>query len=347
MQDVLYFTVYAFAGWLLESLVSTAARRRPVNRGFLHGCFCPIYGFGALCAVLSFRISAWCAQGVPGFAGRFLTDALGALLSTLFAVGLELTAGALLKRLFDCRLWDYRKRFANFRGYICLPYALLWGVLACAAAKLLHPLLTRFPAPLPRAARDALGAVFLVYFLADFLFTSLSLLLRRYRAEEASLRRDYEACVRDLLESPRVRTMDGFTQHGTVSCLTHCRHVSYLSYAACRLFGLDARAAARGGLLHDYFLYDWHTSAPCRWHGFRHPGLALKNARHDFVLTAVEEEVIARHMWPLTITPPQHAAALAVSMADKICTAAEVLEDRAGARRYRALRKRIGSVLEK
>lgn len=331
----------------MESLASTAARKKPVNRGFLHGCFCPIYGFGALCAVLSFRVSALCARGVPGFAGRFLTDALGALLSTLFAVLLEFTAGSLLERVFACRLWDYRRQFANFKGYVCLPYALLWGALTCAAARLLHPPLVRLLAPLPRAARDALGAVFLLYFLADFLFTSLSLLLKRYRAEEDSLRRDYGACVRDLLESPGVRTMDGFIQHGTVSCLTHCRHVSYLSFVACRLFGLDAPAAARGGLLHDYFLYDWHTSAPCRWHGFRHPGLALKNARRDFVLTGVEEEIIARHMWPLTITPPQHAAAFMVSIADKICTTAEVLEDRAGARRYRALRKRLGAVLEK
>jgi uncharacterized protein len=56
--------------------------------------------------------------------------------------------------------------------------------------------------------------------------------------------------------------MEKFIQHSDVSCLEHCMSVSYNSYLICRRLGLNYQAAARGGLLHDLFLYDWHVSKP-------------------------------------------------------------------------------------
>ena len=67
---------------------------------------------------------------------------------------------------------------------------------------------------------------------------------------------EYLALVRDILENEQVRSMDGYFQHGRTTCLRHSINVSYLSYLFCKKHGLDARAAARGGLLHDLFLYD-------------------------------------------------------------------------------------------
>ena len=69
---------------------------------------------------------------------------------------------------------------------------------------------------------------------------------------------EYLALVRDILKNEQVRSMDGYFQHGRTTCLRHSINVSYLSYLFCKKHGLDARAAARGGLLHDLFLYDWH-----------------------------------------------------------------------------------------
>lgn len=85
---------------------------------------------------------------------------------------------------------------------------------------------------------------------------------------------EYLALVRDILENEQVRSMDGYFQHGHTTCLRHSIHVSYLSYLFCKKHGLDARAAARGGLLHDLFLYDWHfyrRRKGERLHGFEHP----------------------------------------------------------------------------
>ena len=117
---------------------------------------------------------------------------------------------------------------------------------------------------------------------------------------------EYLALVQDILEHPLVRSMEAYTQHGETSCLRHSINVSYLSYLYCRDHGWQARAAARAGLLHDLFLYDWHFHAKETgnyFHGLTHPRRALENAQRLFSLTDREKNIILRHMWPLTITP--------------------------------------------
>ena len=104
--------------------------------------------------------------------------------------------------------------------------------------------------------------------------------------------------------------------------------MSYLSYLFCKKHGLDARAAARGGLLHDLFLYDWHfyrRRKGERLHGFEHPKKALANASALFSLTWKEREIILRHMWPLTITPPRCREAYVIVAYDKYCSLMETL----------------------
>lgn len=131
----------------------------------------------------------------------------------------------------------------------------------------------------------------------------------------------YRAAVADLWASGPVRSMDGYIQHGDTSCLLHCLRVSYLSYCRCLQKGLNARSAARAGLLHDLFLYDWHNYRRPRGvllpHGFTHPRTALENARRYFVLTDVEEDAILRHMWPLTPVPPATPEGMVITRMDK------------------------------
>ena len=130
----------------------------------------------------------------------------------------------------------------------------------------------------------------------------------------------YCAVVADLWNHEAVQSMEQYCQHGTTTCLRHCVRVSYLSYRYCLARGLDARAAARGGLLHDLFLYDWHTYRRPRGerlHGFEHPRKALRNARSLFSLTPVEEDIILHHMWPLTLALPATPEARVVTMVDK------------------------------
>ena len=109
-------------------------------------------------------------------------------------------------------------------------------------------------------------------------------------------REDYLAEVADLLAHPEVCGMEELPQHAPgVSCLHHSLLVSYFSFRLCRRLGLDARAAARGGLLHDFYLYNWQDKAthPDVSHAFDHPLVALENARARFPLTPKEEDIIA------------------------------------------------------
>ena len=138
----------------------------------------------------------------------------------------------------------------------------------------------------------------------------------------------YLAEVQDLLQSPTVREMQYYPQHGTTSCLEHCLAVSYFSYRTCRRLGYNARAAARAGLLHDMFLYDWHTYRPAKGellHGFTHARRALENAERAFSLTALERDIILHHMWPLTLLPPRHKESYIVLLHDKSCSLRETL----------------------
>jgi len=152
---------------------------------------------------------------------------------------------------------------------------------------------------------------------------------------------EFKTCIEDLLAHPDVRLMHSFRQHGGISCLEHCLRVSYSSFHICRRLGLDRRSAARGALLHDFFLYDWHTTkTPQGLHAFEHPSVALGNARRRFDLSEREKDIIVKHMWPLTLRPPRFAESLAVALADKYCTFSETL------RLIRMSRKRLlGSLL--
>ena len=148
-------------------------------------------------------------------------------------------------------------------------------------------------------------------------------------ADEAETE-EYIDCIYDLLHNEALRSMLRFRQHGDVSCLEHSFYVSYNSYLVCRRLGWDFRSEARGGLLHDFFLYDWHVPSPERKrgrHAFLHPAVALSNAEKYFKLNAKEKDVIKKHMWPLTVIPPSCPEAFIVMLEDKYCAYLETREN--------------------
>ena len=119
-----------------------------------------------------------------------------------------------------------------------------------------------------------------------------------------------------------------FIQHGNFSVYKHSISVAILSLNIASKFNLriDYDSLVRGALLHDYFLYDWHThkSFPCA-HGFAHPFIALKNAKEDFSLTDCEKDIIVHHMFPLVPLPPLTVEGWIVCISDKICACSETI----------------------
>ncbi|TCX50567.1 MULTISPECIES: HD domain-containing protein [unclassified Dehalobacter] len=137
---------------------------------------------------------------------------------------------------------------------------------------------------------------------------------------------EYRDCIQELIINEKLYVMEKYIHHNQSTCLEHSFSVSYTSFILCRTLGLDFRSAARGGLLHDFFLYDWHTTKPEKGlHGFTHPSAALENAGRYFILNDVEKDIIIKHMWPLTVKTPRYIESFIVAFADKYCTLYEIV----------------------
>ncbi len=142
---------------------------------------------------------------------------------------------------------------------------------------------------------------------------------------------EISAVAKRLEREGRYARTRHFVQHGGVSVYEHCVRVAALSCRLADAFGVevDRDSLIRGALLHDYFLYDWHEKDDShRLHGFTHPRTALNNALQDWDLDEVEQNVILRHMFPLTPVPPACTEAWLVCLADKMCAVQEMVYTR-------------------
>jgi uncharacterized membrane protein/HD superfamily phosphodiesterase len=130
--------------------------------------------------------------------------------------------------------------------------------------------------------------------------------------------------------------------HHNSSIYDHVMDVSYFSYRVCKFLKLDYQSAARGALLHDFFLYDWRThdvpDLPAeKYHGIEHPKIALANAKKHFILNDIEKDIVKKHMWPLTLVPPKYKESFIVSFADKYLASKEFVNKfKQGKDRHRA-----------
>ena len=119
--------------------------------------------------------------------------------------------------------------------------------------------------------------------------------------------REYAACVADLLNSDEVLWMKNIRHHHFVTCYEHSLFVSYVAYRLARHWNIDAREAARAGLLHDLFLYDPRDKTQYEGNQcFAHPVAALKNASRLTELSEAEADAIVTHMWPLAKKMPRY-----------------------------------------
>ncbi len=154
-------------------------------------------------------------------------------------------------------------------------------------------------------------------------------LVRAVGNVKGEINREYYETVHDILKHPVVRKMSEFKHHYGTSCYRHCLHVSYLNFIICKKLHLDARAAARAGMLHDMFLYDWHKHAEetgNHFHGLTHPRYAMRMAETNFVLSKKEKEIILHHMWPITISLPTSKEGFIITFTDKISGLLEALD---------------------
>lgn len=167
-----YFLIYALIGWCLEVLFCTVNTGQLVNRGFLNGPVCPIYGFGGVLVI----------GLLQPVAGNMLLLYVGSVLVTS---ALELAAGILLKKVFHTSWWDYSDVPFNLGGYICLKFSLMWGVACVVLIRVVHPLVEAGVSLLPVVVGRVLLAVFYGLLLADVAVTVVAVSKMNMDLEEA------------------------------------------------------------------------------------------------------------------------------------------------------------------
>ena len=147
------------------------------------------------------------------------------------------------------------------------------------------------------------------------------------QGKKYSKKREFYKNIQDIAEHPVVLEMKKYPQHGRTNCYKHCLRVAYYNYRLCKILHLDARSAARACMIHDLFLYDWHTHAAEtgeRFHGLKHPDKAYRNARQHFTLNPIESDIIRTHMWPVTFrTFPRTKEGWITTLTDKYCSLLE------------------------
>lgn len=153
---------------------------------------------------------------------------------------------------------------------------------------------------------------------------------QKHFERQRELNRRIREAAPDILHSDNFKSTKRHIQHGNVTVNRHCLNVAKYSLALSERLHIPCsqRELIRGALLHDYFLYDWHSPEHVplyKLHGFYHPGTALRNAAKEYSLSPREKDIIKKHMWPLTIVPPACREAWIVTSADKWCSLMETL----------------------
>lgn len=155
---VLYFMLYSCLGWICEVIYCSIPTKKFVNRGFLAGPYCPIYGFGAL--IILFLLQP--------FKGNPLLLFVFAVIATTM---LEYVTSWAMEALLGIRLWDYSNRKMNLNGRICIKNSLIFGVLGVIVTYLVHPLTSQLVIGIGSEYKRVIALLLLATIAVDFVLT--------------------------------------------------------------------------------------------------------------------------------------------------------------------------------
>lgn len=165
--------IYSCLGWCCEVAFAALKTGKFVNRGFLNGPVCPIYGFGVLSVVLVLE---------P------VNDNLLLLFfgSMVFTSLLEFIAGFAMERIFHDKWWDYSNNPFNIKGYICLEFSIIWGIACVLVVDIIHPIIMKLVNALPHTLGLWLMGALYVLLVTDAVLTLVELLKlpKRFKAME-------------------------------------------------------------------------------------------------------------------------------------------------------------------
>lgn len=159
---IILFTLYSFLGWTCEVLYAYSIHHHFVNRGFLTGPFCTIYGFGFLIIYLLLH--------------KFKSNlCLLFIFSILLTSALELITGWALDTFFHTQYWNYTSYPLNIKGYICFYFSLIWGIGSIIVIKILNPVISFLISLIPSTKLTSICFLILFYFIGDLIMSSYKL----------------------------------------------------------------------------------------------------------------------------------------------------------------------------
>ena len=160
-QTLAYFLIYSCLGWCLEVVYAAVTTGKLVNRGFLNGPVCPIYGFGMVIVLYALT---------PLVDNTLLLYLGGVILPS----ALELVGGWALYKLYRTRWWDYSDYPFNIGGYICLEFCLLWGVGTLVVMRIVHPIIAGLVAMVPTLVGVILMCILYAVYATDVVATAIA-----------------------------------------------------------------------------------------------------------------------------------------------------------------------------
>ena len=162
-QICLYFLFYSFGGWVVEVIFHAVALGKVINRGFLNGPVCPVYGFGVL--------SVFALLNTIQSGGHVMSEGMIFVFGFVLATLVELIAGWLLDVCFHARWWDYSDKPLNFHGYICLEFSLIWGLAIVMVVKVFQKYVENQASHTPATWEWVVMAILYAAYFADFVVT--------------------------------------------------------------------------------------------------------------------------------------------------------------------------------
>ncbi|MDD3402534.1 MAG: hypothetical protein PHQ72_04135 [Hespellia sp.] len=165
-----YFFIYGILGWCTEVGYAGVKQGKFVNRGFLNGPICPIYGVG-ICIVVTLLTP--------------LKDNLILLYitSTILVTILEGVTGYAMDKIFHNKWWDYSNQPLNIGGYVCLVFSLVWGVACVFVVDFIHPLIAMLVEHIPFIVLVIALVIFSIALFADLYVTSAAIFKLNKRLE--------------------------------------------------------------------------------------------------------------------------------------------------------------------
>ena len=160
-QVLAYFLIYSCLGWCVEVVYAAVSTGQLVNRGFLNGPVCPIYGFGMILVLFALT---------PLQHSVLLLYIGGVILPS----ALELIGGWILYKIYHTRWWDYSDYPFNIGGYICLEFCLLWGVGTLVVMKAVHPAIAAIFELIPPTVGLIIMILLYLVYAADLVVTTIT-----------------------------------------------------------------------------------------------------------------------------------------------------------------------------